>query len=169
MKQTASVQTLSSGEQQEMPENANFRLARIERDIEALIGGFALLGIRRCSQCGKFFRTGDSGALFDCGDLVCFGCVPAWWSFQSPALCLTDRDRLQSKLASWLRKYHNAQVVKDPAKLPEPHRCEIRLKTGCVECGGSGKLLEGERCRFCNGDGAVFVVVLKQAGHPAGA
>ncbi len=139
----------------------------IERDVDALVGGLALLGIRRCSQCRQFFRSADSGVLFECGELVCYGCVPAWWSSRLPELAGIDRQKTESKLAAWLRKHHQGQVIKDPAKVPAPERCEIQLATGCVECGGSGKLLEGERCRFCNGLGTVFVVVLKEAGRAA--
>ncbi len=138
-----------------------------DRDLSALIDGLALLGVKRCSQCGQFFRCSDSGALFDAGDLVCYSCVPAWWSARAPELSAADRKRIENKLASWLRRNHQAQVVKDPAKLPPPDRCEVQLMTGCVECGGSGKLLEGERCRFCNGQGSVFVVVPKEIARAA--
>ena len=38
---------------------------------------------------------------------------------------------------------------------------EFQIVTTCVECHGSGKLLEGERCRFCNALGTVWIVVPK--------
>jgi hypothetical protein len=148
-------------------ETSEYRQVPIERDIQALVEGLALLGIKRCSQCGQFFRASDSGALFDAGDLVCYGCIREWWSARSPEFAIDERQRLESKLAAWLRKCHQAQVIKDPAKAPAPQQCEIQLTAGCVECGGSGKLLEGERCRFCNGLGTVFIVVLKDAGRVA--
>jgi hypothetical protein len=156
----------SSGEQLGKPENGSpAPRSSIERDLNALIGAVALLGLKRCSQCGQFYRGADSGALFDGGELVCYGCVAAWWSAQSPELSAVDRQKLETKLASWLRKHHQAQVLKDPAKLPAPDQCLVKLATSCVECGGSGKLLEGERCRFCDGQGTVFVVVLKPVGQ----
>ena len=130
-------------------------------DIQAVIDGLALLGLKRCSRCGRFYRAGDPGALFDGGEFVCYGCIPVWWSRQSPELPVAEREKLEGKLATWLRKHHQARVVKDPAKLPDPERCEMRIAIRCVECAGTGKLLEGERCRFCNGLGIVFVVVLK--------
>jgi len=143
------------------------RRSPIERDMQAMVDALALLGVRRCSQCGQFFRSADSGALFEGGELVCYGCVPEWWSSRSPELAIAERHRAEGKLAAWLRKYHQAQVVKDPARVPDAQSCYIQLAAGCVECGGSGKLLEGERCRFCNGLGTVFVVVLKETGRAA--
>src|ERR1035437_5618484 len=61
-------------------------LARIERDLNDLTDALALLGVKRCSQCRKFLRCADPGALFDCGQLVCYGCIPDWWSSQSMRL-----------------------------------------------------------------------------------
>src|ERR1039457_1896323 len=87
-------------------------LARVEHDLSDLIEALALLGVKRCSQCRKFFRCAEPGALFDCGQLVCFGCIPDWWSSLSMRLCVTDRERIEGKLASWLRKHHRAEVVK---------------------------------------------------------
>jgi diadenosine tetraphosphatase ApaH/serine/threonine PP2A family protein phosphatase len=153
------------------PETANgssSTLSSLQRDLDALIDGMALLGVKRCTQCGQFFRSADAGALFDGGELICYGCVPNWWATQSPEMNAPDRKRLEARLATWMRKNHEAQVIKDPAKVPDPNRCVIQLTTGCAECGSTGKLLEGERCRFCNGLGSVFVVVLKPTARVAG-
>ena len=87
-------------------------LARVERDLSDLIEGLALLGVKRCSQCRKFFRSADPGALFDYGQLVCYGCIPDRWSSMSMQLNVSDRERTEGKLASWLRKHHQAEVVK---------------------------------------------------------
>ncbi len=38
---------------------------------------------------------------------------------------------------------------------------EFQIVAKCVECAGSGKLMEGERCRFCNELGTVRIVVPK--------
>jgi hypothetical protein len=145
------------------PESSPFEImASLEQDLKAVMGALALLGIARCSQCKQFFRCSDPGALFDCGTLVCYGCIPTWWSSQSSRLGIADRERVAGKLASWLRKNHGAKVMKEvPESQAIAAAWEFQLVTTCVECHGSGKLLEGERCRFCNGLGTVWIVVPK--------
>jgi hypothetical protein len=137
-------------------------LTRIEHDLNDLIGALALLGVKRCSECRQFFRCADPGTLFDCGQLICYGCIPDWWSSMSTRLGVAERERIEGKLASWLRKHHRAEVVKvTPGNVPETTGAEFQLVAKCVECAGSGKLMEGERCRFCNGLGTVRIVVPK--------
>jgi hypothetical protein len=134
----------------------------MEHDLNDLIDALALLGVKRCLQCRKFLRTVDPGALFDCGELVCYGCVPDWWPSQSMRLGVIDRERIEGKLASWLRKHHGGEVVKTaPGAAPDTTHAEFQMVARCVECAGSGKLMEGERCRFCNGLGTVRIVVPK--------
>jgi hypothetical protein len=144
-------------------ENPSFAtLARVEHDLNDVIGALALLGVKRCSQCKQFFRSADPGALFDCGQLVCYSCVPKWWPSESMGLGVEERERIEGKLASWLRKYHRAEVVKViPGSVPDTTHTEFQIAAKCQECGGSGKLMEGERCRFCNGLGTVRIVVPK--------
>jgi hypothetical protein len=135
-------------------------LSRVEHDVNDLIGALALLGIKRCSQCRQFFRSTDPGALFENGHTVCYGCIPHWWSLASTKLSVAERERIEGKLASWLRKYHRAEVVKEtPGKVLDTSDAEFQIVSKCGECGGSGKLMEGERCRFCNGFGTVRIVV----------
>jgi hypothetical protein len=137
-------------------------LARIESDLNDLIDALALLGVKRCSQCRKFFRSAEPGALFDCGQLVCYSCVPDWWSSESARLTVEERERIEGKLASWLRKHHRAEIIKvTPGSVPETTNAEFQIAAKCQECAGSGKLMEGERCRFCNGLGTVRIVVPK--------
>ena len=137
-------------------------LTRVEHDLNDLIDALDLLGVKRCSQCRTFFRCADPGALFDCGQLVCYGCIPDWWSSLSMRLGITDRERTEGKLASWLRKHHRAEVVKaTPGNVPDTTNAEFQIVAKCLECSGSGKLMEGERCRFCNGLGTVRIVVPK--------
>ena len=88
-------------------------VSRVENDLNDLIGALSLLGVKRCSQCRQFFRSAEPGALFDCGQIVCYKCIPDWWSSLSRHLGVTDRERTEGKLASWLRKYHGAEVVKE--------------------------------------------------------
>ena len=145
-------------------ENSLFEsLSRVERDLNDVMGALALLGVKRCSNCRQFFRSADPGGLFDCGgEIICYGCVPIWWPSQSVRLGVADRERTEGKLASWLRKYHHAEVVKmTPGKSPDDTDAEFQMVAKCLECAGSGKLMEGERCRFCNGFGTVRIVVPK--------
>jgi hypothetical protein len=137
-------------------------MSRVEHDLNDLIAALALLGVKRCSLCRQFFRSAEPGALFDCGPIVCYKCIPDWWSSSSRRLSVTDRERIEGKLASWLRKYHRAEIVKEtPGKAPDASTAEFQMIAKCVECSGSGKLMEGERCRFCNGAGTVRIVVPK--------
>jgi hypothetical protein len=137
-------------------------LARVEHDVNDLICALGLLGVKRCSRCRHFFRCTDSGALFDYGELVCYGCIPDWWPSLSMRLDITDRERIEGKLASWLRKNHRAEVVKTiPVQVPDTSNAEFEIVVRCLECSGSGRLMEGERCRFCNGLGTVRIVVPK--------
>ena len=137
-------------------------LARVEHDLNDLIGALALLGVKRCSQCKRFFRLADPGALFDCGQLVCYSCIPDWWPSESTRLGVEERERVEGKLASWLRKHHRAEIIKvTPGNVPETTNADFQIPAKCQECAGSGKLMEGERCRFCNGLGIVRIVVPK--------
>jgi len=137
-------------------------VARVDHDVNDLIDALALLGVKRCSQCRKFFRCADPGALFDGGQLVCYACIPDWWSSTSMRLGVEEREKIEGKLASWLRKHHRAEVIKvTPGSVPDTSNAEFQIAAKCVECAGSGKLMEGERCRFCNGLGTVRIVVPK--------
>jgi hypothetical protein len=134
----------------------------MEQDVNNLVEALGLLGVKPCSRCRKFFRSSEPGALFDSGEMVCFTCVPEWWNSTSEQLRVSDREKLEGKLSSWLRKYHRAEVVKeDKGKTQETTPHQFQIVVHCTECRGSGKLLEGERCRFCNGFGTVRVVVPK--------
>jgi len=135
------------------------RLAQAQSDLKDVIDALGLLGVKRCSQCRRFFSSSDPGALFGNGGLVCYECLPRWWSAQSPQLNVTDREKLETKLSAWLRKYHGAEVVKEEVgKALQPNPQEFRIAVHCTECSGSGKLLEGGRCRFCRGLGTVWII-----------
>ena len=154
---------LSQMETHDPEESSLFEtMVRVEHDLSDVIAALVLLGVKRCSQCKQFFRSSDPGALFENGHIVCYKCIPDWWSSMSTRLGVTDRERIEGKLASWLRKHHRAEVVKEtPGKMPDTTNTEFQMVAKCVECAGSGKLMEGERCRFCNGFGTVRIVVPK--------
>jgi hypothetical protein len=141
------------------PQSLSEKLVRAERDLTDVIEALALLGIKRCLQCRHFFPSSDPGALFGTGNLVCYGCVPEWWPAYSGKIDVREREKIETKLSSWLRKYHGAQIVKEErGKTPETNPLEFKIVVHCSECDGSGKLLEGERCRFCNGFGTVWII-----------
>ncbi len=137
-------------------------VSHFEQDLNDLTDALALLGVKRCGRCRRFFRCTEPGVLFENGHSICYGCIPDWWSAQSARLPVSERERTLGKLAVWLRKYHQAEVVKETAgAAPEAVNADFQIVANCAECGGSGKLMEGERCRFCNGAGTVRIVVPK--------
>jgi hypothetical protein len=135
------------------------RLGGIERDLERLKGGLGLLGVKPCSWCGAFYRRSEPGSLLDCGDLVCFDCIPQWWSQKSPQLSVHDREKDELLLRRWLVSHHHAEVIQRPEDLPEPERLRMKLISGCEQCDGSGKTYAGKPCSHCEGRGTVWVVV----------
>jgi len=149
-----------------MPEESTPRpeevLARHELDLDRLKDALALLGINACSCCKKFLRRSDAGALFDAGELVCYGCIHEWWPHRAAQLGIKERENLEGKLVFWLRDFHHAETYKDPAKLPEASLQELRLVATCLECRGAGKSMGQERCRFCEGRGTVWVIVSRK-------
>jgi len=146
-----------------MPEKSDPRveeiLARHEADLDRLTDALGLLGVSSCSRCKKFFRRSDPGALFDAGELVCYGCIHEWWPQRCAQLSVKDRETLEGRLVRWLRGHHHAEVFKDPARLPESSVQELHLVANCLECGGTGKFMGQERCRYCDGRGTVWVIV----------
>jgi hypothetical protein len=135
------------------------RLARLERGLEHLKAGLGLLGVKPCSWCGIYYRRSDPGALFDCGELICFDCVTTWWSHRSPELSANDREKAERELRRWLVSHHHAEVIRRPGDLPKPERLAVKLVTGCEQCEASGKTYMGGRCSHCDGRGTVWVVV----------
>ena len=135
------------------------RLASLERGLEHLKAGLGLLSVKPCSWCGIFYRRSDPGALFDCGELVCFDCVPRWWLHRSPELSANDRQKPEGDLRRWLVTHHHAEVIRRLGDLPEPERLMVKLVTGCEQCSASGKTYSGKRCPFCDGRGTIWVVV----------
>jgi hypothetical protein len=149
-----------------MPENPeapiDVILARQQSDLDRLKDAFGLLGITACSRCKKFYRRTDPSALFDAGELVCYGCIHQWWPQRCLQLNIKDRENLEAKLVFWLRDYHQAETFKDPAKLPDPSVQELQIVANCLECHGTGKSLGQDHCRFCEDHGTVWVIVSKK-------
>jgi hypothetical protein len=127
--------------------------ARQAQEIERLKDALGLLGVNPCSWCRKFVRRTDPGALFDAGELVCYGCIPDWWPQRCAQLSTKERENLEGKLVFCLRDYHHAELFKDPTKLPESSLEELHIVANCLECRGTGKSLGQESCRFCEVDG----------------
>lgn len=137
-------------------------LARHELDLDRLKDALGLLGIHPCSWCKKFFRRTDPGALFNAGELVCYGCIHEWWPQRCAHLSIKDRGTLEGKLVFWLREHHHAEMFKDPSKLPESSLQELHIVADCLECHGTGKMTDEERCRHCDGRGTVWVIVSRK-------
>jgi hypothetical protein len=73
-------------------------------------------------------------------------------------LVVVPRD---SNRALSLRKYHRGEVVKEtPGKVPNTNN-EFQMIAKYLECAGSGKLMEGECCGFCDGAGTVRIEFLR--------
>jgi len=140
----------------------------VEHDLDALIGGLELLGVRRCVECGRFFRSPDMGSFLHGGELVCLGCAPAWWVSRSQEMDAAERQKLENKLALWLLRNHQAQVAGPPSKAPDAALCDVRLNASCIDCGGTGTTPGGLPCARCEGSGLVSVVMLKQTARAAG-
>ena len=139
-------------------------LAQQQIALNRMKGALALLGVNDCVWCKKFCRRADPGTLFDAfGELVCYGCIPEWWSQRNAELEEKDRQNIEGKLVFWLRDYHHAESFKDPAKLPSTLDQELNIEARCLECHGTGKLGE-ENCRYCEGRGKVWVVVSRKKG-----
>jgi hypothetical protein len=137
-------------------------LARYQLDLDRMRDALGLLGVSACSWCKKFFRRTDPGALFDAGELVCYGCIHEWWPQRCAQLGDKERENLEGKLVFWLRDHHHAELFKDPAKLPESSLQELNLVANCLECRGTGKSLGQEHCRFCEDRGTVWVIVSRE-------
>jgi hypothetical protein len=134
-------------------------LKRHESELSRLKEALNLLGVNACSWCKRFLRRSDPGSLFDAGDLVCYGCIHEWWLQRSAQLLAKDREDMESKLVFWLRAHHDAEIFKDPAKLPENSLQQLNLVANCLECRGTGKSMGLDECRYCNGRGTVWVIV----------
>ena len=137
-------------------------LSRHRQELDRLKNALGLLGITPCSCCETFVRRSDPGALFEADEPVCYDCIREWWPGRSAQLDAKDRETLEGKLVFWLRQYHRAETVKDPAKLPDPSLQELHIVARCLECRGTGKMMGEERCRFCEGRGMVSVIVVKK-------
>ncbi len=135
-------------------------LARLERELRLISQGLSLLGLRRCSQCGTFFRASDRAALFDAGEAVCMNCLERWWTRARSQLSVKDREIIERRLVSWLLNYHGARVVQHQVPARDDLSDSLCIIAGCTQCDGAGQL-GGRSCRACEGRGTVWVVVPK--------
>jgi hypothetical protein len=137
------------------------RLAKVERDMERLREGLALLDVKPCSCCGKFYRS-STGALFDSGTPVCFACLPQWWPLHSPGMGAAERQKTEMALTRWVLSHHHAEVIRRPEDLPDPEHLRLKLVVGCEQCQGSGKDFSGNKlCPRCDGRGTLWLISRK--------
>ena len=135
----------------------------LEHELDLVKQALSLLGLRRCSQCGKFFRALDAGTLFDGGELVCRDCVERWWAKRLVQLTVSAREAVQRRLVNWLVSYYGAKVLHRPSSVAADSPGAFRLVANCVQCDGSGTL-GGRRCGWCDGRGTVWVAAPRQDG-----
>ena len=135
-------------------------LTRILQELEHLKDGLGLLGVKQCAHCRRYFRSEDGGALFDAGQLVCYGCLQDWWLQHSPKLGIDERQRIEHKLLRWLVANHQAKVIRTVKKLPQADQIELKIVVACDQCSGTGKGA-GRECQNCEGRGSVWVVGLR--------
>ena len=135
-------------------------LARLEHDMANLKDALGTLGLRPCSLCGKFYPISNPGNLFTIRDAICYACLSGWWPDHRRSLDQADRQLSESKLSDWLTRYHNAQVFREFKDLPPKELQDLNVVVACRECKGEGRLFGG-RCRYCLGNGTVWVVTGK--------
>lgn len=143
-------------------EDTRDALGRLERELARLRSGLELLGVKACCCCQNLFRATEPGSLFDAGDLVCFACIHHWWTERSRVLAAPERELIEHKLVHWLLNHHGAKVIHDHQKLPADDQQGLRLIASCEECDGKG-VWAGSRCHFCDGTGALCLVIPKPA------
>src|SRR5262249_16263003 len=114
-------------------------LAQVEQDLNNVVQGLSLLGVRRCSQCGRFFCSSDPGALFGgTGELICLECIPSWWPTRREQLTYGEREKTEGNLVIWLRGRHKARSGKSGEKLRAKQPVKFELIATCIECHGTG-------------------------------
>jgi len=154
------------GDADESGEQLVETLLPILRDSSHVIDSARARGVKSCCWCKKSLQHVEPGVLFDCGELVCFGCIPTWWAHRCPELSVAEREPIERKLVQWLLKHHGAKVAAEPDKLPDTHRHAFRIVAACDDCHGTGAR-KGRRCRTCDGRGTIWVVVRKKGERAA--
>jgi len=139
-------------------------LARLEKELSVIRQALGLVGLKACSQCGKFYRGSDTGALFEAGERVCVSGLNQWWPQRCQQLSVKDREVVERRLVIWLTNYHGAKVVQQHEKLPTDATRQFEMVAGCVQCDGIGTISD-KRCQACGGRGTVWVIVPKQEEH----
>lgn len=143
-------------------------LARLEHELELVTQALSLLGLRRCSQCGKFVRASDRAACFDGGESVCIDCLERWWKACRAQHSVKEREIIERRLVSWLINYHGAKVIQHRIPPRDDLSASLCIIAGCAQCDGTGQF-GGRSCRGCEGRGTVWVVVPPASGDkPAG-
>lgn len=78
----------------------NYVVPRLEHELDLVKQALSLLGLRRRSQCEKFFRASDVGTLFDGGELVCRDGVERWWAKRAEQLTVSEREAVERRLVN---------------------------------------------------------------------
>ena len=116
------------------------RLAQVERELQQMRDGLALMAVKRCENCKRFYRSSDAAALFDDGtEVVCYVCIHEWWPRRGGELELKDRETIEHKLMRWLVAHHHAQLIPPSHKLSDEQSQEFRLAADCDQCAVVGQ------------------------------
>jgi hypothetical protein len=86
------------------------RLERAEQALSNLLKGLSLLGVRACCRCGACYRMEDTWLSSNCGESVCYGCVPQWWQQRAQELDGAERLKMEHRLAAWLDREHGCEL-----------------------------------------------------------
>ena len=103
-------------------------------------GRVGIVGRQSVFMVQEVCSPNRSGALFDPGELLCYGCIAEWWPQRCSQLPEKGRETLEGKLVFWLRDHHHAELYKDPAEAAR------ELAAGTAHCGelpgvpGNGKI-----------------------------
>ena len=140
-------------------------LAALERRLAHVEMALGEVGLRACGYCGRYFRHSAPGALFELHGAVCLDCIPEWLAQLSGDVTVPERRTIERQLLQWLVAHHQGTIVRESRKLPESDLTRLRLVVGCERCDGTGTV-SNSRCRYCDGRGTFWVVLLKDAVGP---
>src|SRR6516162_2538704 len=100
---------------------------RLEHELDLVKQALSLLGLRRRSQCEKFFRAAGAATLFDGGELVCRDGVERWWAKRPEQLTVSEREAVERRLVNWLVSYYAANVLHRPSSVAADSPGAFRL------------------------------------------
>src|SRR5258708_6447079 len=109
----------------------------------------ALLGVARCSECKQFFRCSDSRCAFRCWQTHLLRLHSAMVVFPIESTRHRGSGKSCRKAGVLAAETSRSQSHEGNTRRPDRQAdWKFQIVTTCVECHGSGKLLEGEGAGF---------------------